>query len=247
MIEYVIAFFIGLAVSFGNNVAGGGGGMILIPAMIALGLSPIEAVATTKLGAVGFIVGSLISGEARKLTRYDHIKPLIILTMVAAVIGPLISVNLSQSHVKTISAIFIIIAAAASLITIRMPAHSRQVSRNSKYIGYFLVFITSILLSGFGSGMGLLGNYILMGFVGFSALETIGTARILGIVSLPIQLLMFVSSGHVKYDYGLILAVSGLIGAYFGLQYAIKKGDLFVKKSMAAVAILLVIAIFAEG
>lgn len=239
--DYIFAFLLGLIPGFLSNIAGGGAGLIAVPSLMALGLSPISAIATTKFGAVGFIAGSGISGHARKLTRYDHAKPLIFIAIITSVIGPLISMKLSQSHVKSLIAFFIILTACVSLASIKKSYISKEVSKSSRRVGYILFFLSSTMGAGFASGMGLLGNYILILLLGFSALETIATTRTIGIIGTIIQLLIFVKGGNIDYALGSLLLVGSFIGGYFGMHFAVKKGNDFVKKAMAVFAVVLVI------
>ena len=216
----------------------------MLPVLIGLGLSPIDAIGTIILGAVGFVIGSAVSRHARGIVRRDHIVPMIFIVAAASLIGPFISVNLSQNTVKAISGSMIILTAVVSLLTWSRASHSRSVSLSSRYFGYSLYFVTSTLLAGFSSGIGLLSNYILVGLVGMSAIETIATRRIAGLIGVPIQLGIYATTGHVHLVFGLLLSLSSFFGAYFGINYAIKKGSDFVKKAMAATAIVLVILTF---
>ncbi len=242
--DYLILFVVGLIVSFAQNIAGGGGAIIFLPVLIGLGLSPIDAIGTNMLAAVGIVLGSAFSPKARGIVRREYIWPMIGIVTVASFVGPAISLHLGQSTVKTISGMLIITTAIISLLTWKMPSHSRKVSQTSRYSGYGLYFITSTLLAGFASGIGLISNYVLVGLVGMSTLETIATRRIAGLVGVTIQLAIFSVHGHVHWEYGAVLAISSFIGSYYGINYAIKKGNPFVKKAMAVTAILLVLLLF---
>lgn len=242
--DYLILLILGLITSFASNVTGGGGALILLPVLIGLGLSPIDAIGTIIFGAVGFVIGSNLSRPARGHIRRDHLLPLTAIVSTASIIGPLISINLSQNSVKAISGTLIIITAIVSLLTWNQASHTRRLSSRSHLFGYGLYFITSTLVAGFTSGIGLLSGYILIGLVGMSALETIATRRVAGLIGVPIQLIIYAVSGHVHVAYGFVGAISSFIGAYYGINYAVKKGNYFVKKAMAVTAIILVILFF---
>lgn len=244
MFDYLIIFLVGLVTSFASNITGGGGALILLPVLIWLGLSPIDAIGTIILGAVGFVIGSVFSNHARSVVRRDHVIQMVFIVAIASIIGPLVSVHLPQTSVKAISGALIIFTAIASLLTWKVASHARRVSPESRYIGYGVYFITSTLVAGFTSGIGLLSNYILVGLVGMSAIETIATRRIAGLIGVPVQLSIYTYFGHVHLAIGLTLALSNFIGAYFGINYAIKKGNSFVKKAMAITAIMLVVLLF---
>jgi uncharacterized membrane protein YfcA len=215
-----------------------------LPFLVGLGLSPFDAVGTNMIGALGFVIGSAFSRSARGTVRRDHLKQLILIVVAASFIGPLISVHLAQSTVKLTSGLLIIFTALISLLTWKMASHSREVSAFHRYGGYSLYFISSVFLAGFGAGVGLLSNYILIGLVGMSAIETISTRRIAGLIGVPIQLSIFAFHGHTNLKFGIPLFIGFWVGGWLGLNFAVNKGNEFVKKAMAVAAIILVLTLF---
>jgi uncharacterized membrane protein YfcA len=57
--QVAVVFILTFGASIFSGMAGGGGGFIILPLLIALGLSPQQAVATMKLGAFGIGTGSV--------------------------------------------------------------------------------------------------------------------------------------------------------------------------------------------
>ncbi|OGL34682.1 hypothetical protein A3F65_03205 [Candidatus Saccharibacteria bacterium RIFCSPHIGHO2_12_FULL_47_16b] len=244
MPDELIIFLVGLVTSFLAGLSGGGAGLIILPVLIGLGLGPIESLGALKMGLIGLVVSSLFSKSARPHVRKDHLRPLILIAAVASVLGPLLAFNLTDSQVKFFSGGLILVVAVASLLTWKIASHTRQVSKKSEYIGYASYFVGGAVLAGFGAGVSLLNNYIVIGLLGMSSLESISTRRMVGLVAVPIQFLMFALGGQVNYPAGWILIGAMAIGGLLGLNYAVKKGNEFVKKVMAATAIVLVILLF---
>lgn len=244
MSTLLIVALLGLGNSFLSNMAGGGGARILFPALVLLGFAPIDAVGTIKLGALGLGIGSALTTKGKEVVRMDHMKPLLLIVIAASLLGPIISLNLSQDIVKVISSTMIVITAVASIISWRMAKSGGKVSAKSKYTGYLLYFVAVTLLAGFGSSIGLLMSYIIIGFLGFSAIEAVSTRRVLGLVGLPLQILPFALQGSVDYLIGSVLFVGMAAGGYIGLHTAMKLGSGFLRGSMAVMSIILVGLLF---
>lgn len=242
--QIIVVAFIGLITSFLSNIAGGGGSLILLPALLAIGLSPLNAIGTIKAGAIGLVIGSVASSKGKGLVRKDYLGPLFIIVFLASLVGPQLSVHLPEAKVKVISSLFIIVTSIVAIFSWRLSPERRAVKAWQRNLGYMLYFITITLLAGFGSAIGLLGSYILLGLLGMSALETTATRRLVGVIGAPVQLIAFILSGHVNLAFGLAAGLGSAIGGYIGLNTAFKQGNLFVKRAMGITAILLVASLF---
>lgn len=244
MPDELIILLVGIVISFLAGLSGGGAGLIILPVLFALGLGSTEAVGAMKMGFIGFVLSSLFSTTARPHVRKDYLRPLIIIVTVTSLAGPLVAIGLDDSQVKFISSTLILITAIASLLTWRMASKTRTVTQMSQYLGYFSYSISGLLVAGFGAGISLISNYILIGLLGMSPLQSVATRRIVGLIAVPLQFIMFALAGEVDYVAGSMLVIGMAIGGLLGLNYAVKKGNEFVKKAMAVASIILVITLF---
>ena len=76
---------------------------------------------------------------------------------------------------------------------------------------------------------------------GFDFLSAAGNAKVLNFASNVGALTLFIILGQVNITYGLIMAVSMVIGSYTGAHFAIKKGVGYVKIVFIIVTILLIL------
>lgn len=79
-----------------------------------------------------------------------------------------------------------------------------------------------------GGGTGSFMLFVLLMF-GFDFLSAAGNAKVLNFLSNLGALVLFIILGQVDFVYGLIMAVSMIIGSYVGAQFAISKGVGYVK------------------
>jgi len=241
-----IVGLLGFISSFLSNLSGGAGSLILLPALLALGVEPIIAIGTIKFAGLGIVLGTNAGTRQKGLVRKEHLVPLLIVATLASIIGPQLSLHMGAHAVKIVSSVLIIITALFSLFSWRKSADSHKVSKKQEYIGYGLYFLATLALAGFGSGVGLISTYVLMSVIGLSALEAVGTRRAAGLVAAPLQLIPFMLYGKVDYGLGIALLIGSFAGGYLGLKLAIKGGNEFVKRCMAAASIILLIAAFAK-
>ena len=111
-----------------------------------------------------------------------------------------------------------------------------------------LVFIGLLagVLSGFvGVGGGILMIPLLMLFLGFSQFEAQGTA--LAAMLPPIGILAamnYFRSGYVKWEYAIVIALTFVIGGYFGSKVSLSLNPITVRKVFGVVMFFAAIKLF---
>ncbi|MDE4961518.1 TSUP family transporter, partial [Francisella tularensis subsp. holarctica] len=84
------------------------------------------------------------------------------------------------------------------------------------------MFIILGFYDGFlGGGTGSLMLFTLLMF-GFDFLSAAGNAKVLNFASNIGGLLLFIMLGQVNFTYGFIMALSMIVGSYFGAHFALK-------------------------
>ncbi len=115
----IISSFSGLIVGFIGGLIGVGGGNIILPVLIALGIKPKEAVGTTAL----IVIFSSMSGFISHLGFGDLDILFVIITAGASIIGALIGSwlmtdKLKPEIIKKILAIILVVVAVKMIISI---------------------------------------------------------------------------------------------------------------------------------
>ncbi|MBI3290768.1 sulfite exporter TauE/SafE family protein [Candidatus Falkowbacteria bacterium] len=228
MLELFITFLVGIVSSILSGMAGGGGGLISAPFFILIGLPPQVAVATTKFGALGLTLGSLAKFRKTEHIRKEYVIYLSILSIVAAVIGSRLLLISSNETIEKLVGVMMLIA-LPFIFTKNIGLKRSQPSQIKKYIGYILYFVILVLQAAFGAGVGMTLMIVMMGLMGFTALESNATRRIPGFILAITALLIYMLSGVVYYSYGLAILAGMIIGGYIGTHIAIKQGNTFVK------------------
>lgn len=220
----------------------GGGGLISIPTLLAVGLPPSIALGTNKLASVfGSMTSAfrfICSGKVDLKLVGRLFVPVFILAMLGASLATFLPAQLLKP-------IVIVILTLVLLYTI-FKKDWGDVRRVQSFTVKKAILITILLsLIGFydgflGGGTGSFMMFILLMF-GFDFLGAAGNAKVLNFASNLGALILFMILGEVNYLYGLIMAASMIVGSYVGAMFAIKQGVGYVKVLFIVVTALLIL------
>ncbi len=217
-----------------SGMSGGGGGFIVMPYFLFIGLPPANALATAKMTSLGTAFGALTAfrgkGFVRKSLVYKFMAITVVCAFVAAWLVPRIDPTLFE---KAIGAFLILL-----IPTLFINKKSFQPGDRSKRwigVGFVLYTIFSFLQTVIGTGMGSILVLILMFAFGLSALEANATKRVAQTAQAVILFVLLAIQGLVFWLHGLAGLLGSTIGSHLGTHIAIKKGSQFVKVMLAVV------------
>ena len=229
-LPYVV-FGVTFTASILSGMAGGGGGFIITPFYIAIGLTPQQSIATGKLGALGLDAGAIAAFRG-KIKQYRNFT--FFLVLIAVGVGFLSSYfirNIRNENLQLIMGIMNLV-----MIPFLFIKHHRLKGRRKHYILRFLsilLIVVILLLQGtFSSGIGSLVNVFLILFFGFSALEASLIKRQTSIVLDVVVLAGLLGAGLINFKYGLIGMAGGLTGGYIGSRFALHEGERFARYAL---------------
>lgn len=226
-----IVFAVTFTASFLSGMTSGGGGYIVTPFFIGIGLTPQQSIATIKLWALGMDSGAIAAFRHRKNTH----KALAAFMVVAAVVIGLISVkairNLGNTNLQLAMGLLNIL-----MIPILFIRHHEVKSRRRHLIfqvfGLLAIIVFMLLQGIFASGVGSLINVFLIAIFGVTVLETNFIKRRASLLSDVIVIAGLAGSGLINVEFGLIGAAAGLIGGYFGSKLALHEGERFARYAL---------------
>ncbi|MCU5746988.1 TSUP family transporter [Staphylococcus sp. SQ8-PEA] len=240
MTTLIISFF-GFLASFIDAVVGGGG-LISIPALMAVGLPPATALGTNKLASsFGSLTAaiSFIRAKQVNLKLMTKIAPFVFL---ASIMGAWIATIIPAQYFKPLAIIMLFIVFIYTLFKKSWDSNT-LLSETSK-LKWFIVGSVLILIGfydGFlGGGTGSFFIFILL-FLGLDFLKAAGNAKVLNFASNVGALLLFILFNKIDYLLGFSMALSMIIGSYVGSSFAVKKGVSYVKLLFVMVTLLLLI------
>jgi uncharacterized membrane protein YfcA len=223
MLTDIFLFLVGLIVGVMNAVAGGGM-LVGFPALIASGLSALNATAT---GYVVMLPGQLASAIGyrkylRKVPKYYVL--LLIPCMVGAAIGSFILRRTSSNHFGELVPWLILIAVGLFAFQPFLQAHlhrhitSRKKRARSLITIALVLFPLAIYGGYFGPGFG----FVLLAFLSFTKLNRLhqmNGLKNIAAVSMGVMSVLVLSRGpFIDWHAGLIMAAGSTIGGYSGAR-----------------------------
>ncbi|WP_299373389.1 TSUP family transporter [uncultured Kiloniella sp.] len=235
-----LMFAAGLFAGFVDAIAGGGG-LITLPVLLTVGLSPVQAIATNKLqGSFGTFSATLSFIRKGHLDIKAWILP-IVLTFIGAASGVLVLRSVDSSFL--VNAIpFLLIAIAIYFLFQRKLGDEDRHQRISRNVFAFF-FGTGIgFYDGFfGPGTGSFFTLAIVTLLGYNILKATAHAKLLNFTSNFASLLFFILGDSLVWSVGLIMACGSVIGGYLGAQMTMKHGARIIRPLLVVTSILMTV------
>jgi uncharacterized membrane protein YfcA len=227
-----VVFAVTFTASLLSGMVGGGGGFIITPFYILIGLTPQQSIATGKLGALGLDVGALAAFRGKIKAYRDFTLLLIAIALIVGLLSSYFIRNVKGEHLQLAMGVLNLFMVPFIFIK-----HHNLKSRKGHILFRLLclsAIIIILLLQGtFSSGVGSLVNVFLIVFFGFSALEASLIKRKVSIALDVVVLAGLLGAGLINYKYGLIGMVGGITGGFLGSRFALHEGEKFARYALA--------------
>jgi uncharacterized membrane protein YfcA len=225
----IFLLVIGFITAFVDSVAGGGG-LISVPALLSVGLSPHMVLGTNKLqGSIASIISSYEYIRSGKVNT-NLIKKIIPFVILGAGLGVFTVRILPSEWLKPIIIVLLILILIYTFIKKDFGKHENPKPLTAGLLSYLVIMcmIIGFYDGFFGPGT---GSFLLFLFLstGVNFVSAQANSKILNTTSNIVALIIFIKFGYVNYLYGLIMAGSGIAGAIVGTKVAVTKGSKFVK------------------
>jgi len=227
---------VAVAAGFIDAVAGGGG-LLTIPALLFVGVPPVQAIATNKLQAC---FGSFTA--TRFFVRQGLVRPLaqrwaIVATAIGAVIGA-IAIQLFDSELLVQLMPFGLMAIALYLLLAKnFGQGSGQARLKEAPFNASVATGVGVYDGFFGPGT---GTFFSLGYSklrGMNLVQATAHAKLLNFTTNIVSLLVFIVSGQILFQIGLAMAVGQALGARLGAAAAVRQGVDFIRYMTVAVCI----------
>lgn len=227
MEHFFILFIPGILGGMINAIAGGGG-IVMYPALLVSGLSPIVANATASLV---ILPGSASSAygyrqELRKVPRYYLW--LLVPCFLGAIIGSHVLVRTNPVAFERMAPWLVL--SAVVLLALQSRIHhwltqqtkKRKIHWHTLSILCLVTFPLAVYAGFFGVGFGLM----MLALLGFTSLRSIyqmnGLKNLCGIVIAAVSTVYFARTGLIHWQSGLVMAAGTSVGGYTGSRLSQK-------------------------
>jgi uncharacterized membrane protein YfcA len=239
-----VTFAVGFAATF-VFVTTGGVGMITIPALIFLGLSPQSAIATDIFalfgGRIGGLLGLLRGGKVDVALGVR----LGLATAVGAVAGAFALLSLPADVAKQVLASLMLVLLVLLLVRPQVGVDGAQpVGVRRRWLGALLFVPIGFWSTLVGAGFLNLGGAVLLLVLRKTFLETAGVLTIVGLAVAITGVAIFGSHGAIAWPLGLAMLAGKAAGGYLGARYAVKLGERVVRWLFIAVVLVSAVRLY---
>lgn len=237
--EILALLFVVALVAGCIDAIAGGGGLLTVPMLLAVGVPPAQTLATNKLqGSFGTLVAS-ITFIRRGEIDLKSFWPFMLATLLGAVAG---AVGVRLIDASALAAVIPVLLIGVALYVLLSPRAGDIEAHKRVSEGFFI----SVVASGIGAYDGFFGpgtgSFFAIAFVallGHSLRRATAHAKVLNFISNIASLAVFVGGGHVVWVIGGAMALGQLIGARVGAHLVITVGARIVRPILVVMSLAL--------
>ncbi|ADG14113.1 protein of unknown function DUF81 [Methanocaldococcus infernus ME] len=230
MIEFpfiILGFLVGTIV----GLTGIGGGVLMTPLLIFLGVEPLIAVGTDLLYATATKgLSSYLHNKKGNVDKKIALK-LFFGTFPAVLLGGLILRMINRDIINNfLTAMLAVILILTSLINLKKEFFIFKKKVNSSYILVFFGFVVGLVVQFTSVGSGVLITFALMNFTDLSPKCIVGTSLFYGLLLTFVSSLNYIDLGLVNYFLVLSLIVGTIPGVFLGVYLNYKLHPKYLRK-----------------
>jgi uncharacterized membrane protein YfcA len=236
---WIIAALTATAVLTGFiDAIAGGGGLIMMPALLFAGVPPIHALGTNKLQSM-FGTATAYRNFARKgLVEWRNYKGMIALVFAGASVGVIAVQSIDPGALRLIIPLLLVAVALYVILSPRMSdddAHERIGPR-----GYGPIAALIGAYDGFfGPGTGSFFTASLVGLRGLGLTRATALTKLFNLTSNVASVLFFALGGKILWVLGLCMAAGAMLGGYLGSHTAIRFGAKVIRPLLVTLSLAL--------
>jgi len=231
----LVTFIVAFLSSILSGMSGGGGGFIMTPYYLLIGLTPQQIVAGASVASLGLGSSSLVAMRGKQLIDKRFLWPLTGLTVLFTILAMLVLPRIQSGFFEVVIGV-LLIALAPTLFIKRASMQPGERSRRSIVIGY-VTYATILFASSLGSGLATLLFLPLMLLMGLSALQSNALRRVLMLFQAGVAFCIVLPQGYIVWSYALAALAGCYLGGFIGTKVALKQGEKFVKYGLAGIMV----------
>ncbi|MEJ2508055.1 MAG: sulfite exporter TauE/SafE family protein [Gammaproteobacteria bacterium] len=240
MTDQLLLFVIALVANAFSAFAGGGAGLLQLPALIFLGLDFGPALATHKLASVALGIGA--SGRHFRERALERRFALYILAcgLPGVLIGAGIILNIPDRVAEIALGVLTVGLGVYSWARPDLGREHRPTHRDRRglVIGGAVLFGIGVLNGSLTSGTGLFVTLWLVRWFGLDYKRAVAyTLVLVGVFWNATGALTLGLLGSIRWDWIPALVLGSLLGGYIGAHFALAKGNVWIKRAFELVTV----------
>ena len=238
--DQFLLFIISFVANAFSAFAGGGAGLLQLPALIFFGLPFSAALATHKIATVALGVGATLRHvRERSLQRY-YIYSVLLAGIPGVILGAHIVLYIPDRHAEIALGIMTMSLGFYSLFKpgLGQDYQPKHHSQSGALIGGMVLFIIGILNGSLTSGTGLFVTLWLVHWFGLDYKRAVAhTLVLVGLFWNGTGALTLGIYGTIQWQWLPVLLLGSLLGGYVGAHWSIIKGNRWIKHAYEFITI----------
>ncbi|OCG30058.1 hypothetical protein A9G34_08300 [Gilliamella sp. Choc4-2] len=243
---FILLFIIATLAGFIDSIAGGGG-LLTVPALLAVGLPPTSALATNKLQSCGGSFSASLYFIHQRMVDIIQQKWAITFAFIGSAVGSLLVMHIKADFLKLLLPILTIGVGMYFLLSQNIGENDCKNRLSLIQFALIPAFSIGFYDGFFGPGAGSFYALAYITLLGFNLTKATAHTKVLNFTSNLAGLLFFIVGGEVIWSIGLVMLVGQFIGARIGAKMVITKGRKLIRPMLITVSTLMSIKLIYEN
>lgn len=242
----VIAFLMAIAFVAGIiDAMAGGGGLLTIPALLAVGVPPVAAIATNKLQSAMGTTGAVVAFARKGHIDFRRYALPAFGAFVGSAGGAWLLQRLDPSFLSGVIPVLLIAMAAYFLLAPRMSEDDRH-HRIGPLALAGVIALIGAYDGFFGPGTGSFMTTALVALGGLGVVRATAQTKYFNLASNLAALVVMIAGGHVLWVAGLAMAVASILGSQVGAHAAMRFGGRAVRPVLVVICLALTVKLLSD-
>jgi hypothetical protein len=247
MFENLWLIPLGFVAGIVGSIIGLGGGIIIVPTLTFLGVSPTAASSSSLFAAFSNSVASTASYAKQKRLDYKIGLRLGFASIPGAVIGAFASAEVTPALFKILFGCVLIGSCFYLFIKRNMEQRQESVSKQMVVASAAISFSAGILSSFFGIGGGVIFVPLMIVGLGLLIKNATATSQLILLFSSVTGLMAHSFLGHSDFDYALLLSIGAFAGGLVGARLSLDLKENSIRVLISVVMVATAIKLFLDG
>lgn len=243
-LAYALVAGASLVAGFMDAVVGGGG-LILIPALLVSfpGTHPATLFGTNKSASIW---GTAVSGwrfSQRVRLEWSTLLPAVLSGLVGSLVGAWLVTFLSTALLRKALPFVLLAVLVYTLLKKNLGQHHqpRYTGRTAQWLAAGIGAVIGLYDGFFGPGTGSFLVFLFVRWLGYDFLHASAHAKVVNVATNLSALILFAAKGHVWWPFTLFMAAANIVGSLAGSHVALRYGSGFVRVFFMLVVTALII------
>ncbi|GAB2667800.1 TSUP family transporter [Vibrio panuliri] len=217
----------------------GGGGLLTLPALLAAGVPPTQALATNKLQSSFGSFSASWYFVRNGIVNLKEMRLAIACTFIGSAIG---AEAVQYIDAGVLTSLIPLLLIAISLYFLLAPTTKAEQGESKLPEAVFALCVgggVGFYDGFFGPGTGSIFTVCFVAIAQYSLVDATARTKVLNFTSNIAALLFFILAGLPIWELGLVMAVGGFIGAQLGARVVVTKGQRWIRPLVITMSMLM--------